>query len=69
MPKTYQVMNISERGHHWVCIYDTAAENNPYKLYQKWYDMGWHRTKVIEYADFQSVLWYLLQADRRGEFK
>lgn len=63
MPKTYQVMNICEGGHHWVCIYDTAAKRNPYKLYQKWYDMGWHKRKVVEYADFQSVLWHLLQTE------
>ena len=63
MAKTYQVMNICERGHHWVCIYDTAAKHNPYKLYQKWYDMGWHKRKVVEYADFQSVLWHLLQTE------
>ena len=63
MAKTYQVMNISDHGKHFACIYDSSARCNPYKLYRKWYDQGWHRKKVVEYDDFESVLWHLLQEE------
>ena len=63
MAKTYQVMNVSDNGHHYVCIYNSTTNRNPYKLYRKWYDRGWHRKKVVEYQDFQSILWHLLQAE------
>lgn len=63
MAKTYQIMNVSDHGHNYVCIYDSTANYNPYKLYRKWYDKGWHRKKVAEYCEFQSILWHLLQAE------
>ena len=59
--KTMQVMNISDRGDHFVCIKHLEDRHNPYKLYRKWWDGGWHRAKVVEYGDFESVLWHLLQ--------
>ncbi len=61
MAKTHQVMDMCDRGIRYVCIYDSTAKRNPYKLYRKWYDMGWHRKKETEYDDFQSVLWHILQ--------
>lgn len=61
MSKSWQVMTTCEKGRHFVCIYDSSAKRNPYKLYEKWYDLGWHRKKVVEYEDFQSILWHLLQ--------
>ena len=59
MAKTRKVLDICESGNHFVCIYDSSKVSNPYILYTKWYDKGWHRKKVIEYADFPSVLYHL----------
>lgn len=28
---------------------------NPYKVYRKWYDQGWHRKLITKYADLFSV--------------
>ena len=61
MSKTYQVMNVDCKGIKLICIYDTTAKWNPYKLYQKSYDNGWHRKKITEYTDFQSVLYHLVE--------
>lgn len=59
--KTRKIMEMNDMNNHYICILDTTAKRNPYKIYRKWYDDGWHRKKVNEYGDFQSVLWYILQ--------
>ena len=33
-----------------VICYDSADTYNPYKLYHKWYECGWHRRLVSKYA-------------------
>ena len=59
--KTMQVLNICDRGKHYVCIRRLDTNLNPYKLYIKWFDTGWHKKKIVEYQDFESILWHLLQ--------
>lgn len=59
--KTSQVLSVSCGGRHFVCIFYCDSLVNPYKLYCKWYDHGWHRKKVAEYGDFSSVLFYLVE--------
>lgn len=59
--KTRKIMEMNNRNKHYICIMDYTAKYNPYKLYTKWYDDGWHKHKIAEYADFQSVLWHILQ--------
>lgn len=66
MAKTMQVMNICDSGRHYVCVKHLDTTRNPYKLYRKWYDMGWHQKKVVEYQDFESILWHLLQEYHPG---
>jgi hypothetical protein len=55
-------MEMQFNGKWYVCIEDSTAKYNQYKLYHRWYDMGWHRKKIAEYANFDSVLFYLLQS-------
>lgn len=39
-------------------IYYDEADRNHYKLYQKWYDRGWHRKLIEKYADlFSCIIW------------
>lgn len=59
--KTRKVMEMDYNDKWYVCIEDSTANTNPYKLYEKWYDGGWHRKKVIEFGNFDSILFYLLQ--------
>lgn len=61
MSKTYKVMDIDYKGIKIVCIYDSTAKYNPFKLYERWYGNGWHRKKIVEYTDFQSVLYHLIE--------
>lgn len=63
---TKQVMTISDNGRHFVCTKEDGV-TNPYRLYQKWFDIGWHRKQIARYADFQSVMWYLIQNNIHAE--
>lgn len=65
MAKTRKVMDIEFHKKYYVCIEDSSAAFNPYKLYEKWYDRGWHRKKITEYTDMDSVLFHLLQIEHK----
>ena len=64
MAKTRQVMTLApdyDGQNHYVVVYNEEKKNhNPYTIYRKWYDRGWHRKKIVEYANMDSVLMYLL---------
>lgn len=59
--KTRKVMELQFNGDWYICVLDMTGQRNPYNLYRKWYDMGWHRKKIVEYGDMDSVLFHLLQ--------
>lgn len=63
MAKTTKIMDINmmNGSGKFICIYDSAAKFNPFKLYLKWYSpgTGWHRKKLADYADTQSVLCHI----------
>lgn len=63
MAKTRQIMTLAPDydGNHYVVIHDSSAKTNQYKLYRKWYNRGWHRKKVAEYGDFDSIMFHLIQ--------
>lgn len=66
MSKTTKIMDINMmamNGLRYICIFDSMAQYNPFKLYQKWYDpmTGWHKKKIDEFADTQSVLFFIAQ--------
>ena len=55
-----QCMVIAEGGRKYICIKDDKARVNPYKIYrEEWYNGGKHRQKEEEYANFESVIWWL----------
>lgn len=58
--KTRKVMDIQYGDKQYICIED-RTKVNWYNLYEKWYDRGWHRKKIAEYADMSSILFHLLQ--------
>lgn len=58
--KTTQVMKLNVCGAAFVCTF-TPERSNAYRLYRTWYDCGTHRKLLVEYANFQSVLFYLAQ--------
>ena len=63
MAKTTKIMDINMMtgNGRFICIYDSTAKHNPFKLYLKWYSpaTGWHRKKLEEYADTRSVLFHI----------
>lgn len=67
MAKTTQCLKMNVLGAAFCCTF-TPLRRNPYRLYRTWYDMGNHRKLIAEYANFESVLYYLLQL-RCPEFR
>ena len=61
MAKTHKVMDLQMDGNTYICVKDSTAKHNPYKLYRKWWDGGWHKKKIVEYCDMDSILFHLLQ--------
>ena len=39
--------------------YHDPGKLNPYKVYRVYYDRGWHKRKLNEYADFNSILCFI----------
>ena len=66
MAKSWKTMDITISRMRFVCIYDTTKRYNPYRLYKHFYEDGWHRKKIAEYADAESVLWHILQTVNPG---
>jgi len=57
---TRKIMDIELWGKKYFCIHEPGAVN-PYKLYEKWYDRGWHRKKIAEYGNMDSIMFHLMQ--------
>ena len=45
---------------------DENDNYNQYKVYQKWYDCGWHTKQVEKYGNLYSCLLYIEDQVRRG---
>lgn len=58
--KTQKVLDINEGGRRLVCIKHDEGRN-PYRLYEMWWDMGWHRRQIDGYGDFNSILFRVLK--------
>ena len=64
MAQTTQCMKINVLGAHYVCTF-TPSKTNPFVLYEMRWDHGWHRKKIVEYCNFEGVLYHLLQLNVR----
>ena len=68
MAKTTKVMEVTIKNTTYVVIKDNTARYNPYKVYRKWYGTNrfggcsYHRTKVTEYANLESVFHFMEDA-------
>lgn len=62
MKQTEKIMEVMIDQTRWLVIKDNRETSNPYKVYHKWWDGGWHRKKVTEYADLRSVFYTLMRA-------
>lgn len=61
-PTKQKVMDILVEDRNYICILDRAEKHgNVYRLYERWYDNGWHRKQLIAYANFISVIEHIRQ--------
>ena len=44
---------------HFVIYHNEKTNKNPYKIYKKWYDNGWHRSLLESYQDLYSCVLYI----------
>lgn len=56
--KTRKIIEIHERGIN-ILVKRIDRKYNPYVIYNKWYDYGWHQKKLTEFADLPSVMCFL----------
>lgn len=56
--ESFKVLDLTADGKSFFCVY-TKGDKNPYRLYRKWWNNGWHRKQVARYANFASVLFWL----------
>lgn len=54
---TRKVLEINEGTVYLECIKNDADKHNPFRLYTKWWDGGWHRKLLVKYANFASVIY------------
>lgn len=59
---------IGKGVYHFSTLAGTKEYHNAYQLYRTWWDGGQHRQRIAEYANFESVLYHLLEM-RIPEFK
>lgn len=53
--KTEKILEVVIKDTRWLVIKENKYPANPYRMYEKWWDGGWHRKRVTEYADLKSV--------------
>lgn len=47
---------------HFVIYHDDNRRCNPYRIYHKWYNCGWHRKLIAEFADLISCTFFINDA-------
>lgn len=57
--KQQKLLSVVHGGTRFEC-FQTENKNNPYTVKLVWYDRGWHRRIIAKYANFSSVLAFLL---------
>lgn len=56
--KTRKIFECTYEGHH-IIIEFHEGKTNPYRIYRKWYNMGWHKKMLQKYANFDSCLYHI----------
>lgn len=53
--KTRKIAEVCEKGVRLVMMHDEKDKCNPYKIYRKWWNQGWHKKQLNKYGDFLSA--------------
>lgn len=54
--RTKKVLELNDNGIIIECVKDYTQAYNPYRVYRKWWDGGWHRKQMERYSNIESVL-------------
>ena len=57
--KTHKAFEMSVDGYRIVCVVHYDQKVNPYHLYLKWYDGGFHVKQVARYCNLVSVICHI----------
>ena len=50
---------IHPRGTYFDIYYDDKARCNPYRVYHRYWDRGWHKRLLVKYANLGSCIAYI----------
>lgn len=53
-----KILECNYDGFH-ITVEFHEGKTNPYGIYRKWWDMGWHKKQLTKYADFKSCLCFV----------
>ena len=59
--KTRKVAEICEKGVRLIMICDEKDMCNPYKVYRKWWETGWHKKQLGKWGNFLSAWQYMYE--------
>ena len=59
--KTRKIAEVCEKGVRLVMIHDEKDKCNPYKVYRKYWNGGWHKKQLSKWADFLSAWQYMYE--------
>lgn len=59
--KTRKVAEICEKGVRLVMIHDEKDKYNPYKVYRKYWEGGWHKKQLSKWGDFLSAWQFMYE--------
>lgn len=59
--KTRKIAEICEKGVRLVMIHDEKDKCNPYKVYRKYWNSGWHKKQLSKWGDFLSAWQFMYE--------
>lgn len=56
-----KIGSLSTRANLFEVYLDNNSKTNPYSIYRKWYDKGWHRKLIVRYGNLSSCTAWIHQ--------
>ena len=54
-----KIGELNTKKVHFVIYHDENTKCNPYRIYSKWYNNGWHKSLLAKYEDLLSCIHYI----------
>ena len=55
----YKIGMLHPQGTYFDIYYDDKAKNNPYRVYRRYWDRGWHKRLLAKYGNLSSCTAYI----------